>query len=257
MKIHQLTTVTGILFALVSATVLAGPGHHGNGKGKFMQYFDTNQDDIVTLDEFNAASTKRFDKMDANADGVIKKEEFRDYVSGRKQARRDERFQSADSNQDGQLSLDEFLNRKKQRAEQHFKTMDLNNDGVVTKEEFVSGKGHRDGAKNMHHDGGKMCDESKQGSHHDWKGHHEGMSDHHDGMQGHHGDKQGHHGGNGFFAKIDSNADGEVTREESQTAWLGWFKRIDANNDGTVTAEEVRNYRRNKMEPQQGMSDSD
>ena len=54
-----------------------------------------------------------------------------------------DRFDSLDTNKDGQVTKDEFLAAPHYRgnAEQMFKTMDVNGDASLTKDEFCSGKG--------------------------------------------------------------------------------------------------------------------
>lgn len=54
-----------------------------------------------------------------------------------------DRFDSLDTNKDGQVTKEEFTAAPHYRgnAEQMFKTMDVNADGSLTKDEFCSGKG--------------------------------------------------------------------------------------------------------------------
>ena len=54
-----------------------------------------------------------------------------------------QRFDSLDTNKDGQVTKEEFMAAPHQRGnpEQMFKTMDVNGDGSLTKDEFCSGKG--------------------------------------------------------------------------------------------------------------------
>ena len=54
-----------------------------------------------------------------------------------------ERFDSLDTNKDGQVTKEEFMATPHQRGnpEQMFKTMDVNGRGYITKDEFCSGKG--------------------------------------------------------------------------------------------------------------------
>ncbi len=54
-----------------------------------------------------------------------------------------QRFDSLDTNKDGQVTKEEFIAAPHHRgnAEQMFKTMDVNGDSSLTKDEFCSGKG--------------------------------------------------------------------------------------------------------------------
>ncbi len=58
-----------------------------------------------------------------------------------------ERFDSFDTNKDGQVTKEEFLAAPHHRgnAEQMFKAMDVNARGYITKDEFCSGKGKGQG----------------------------------------------------------------------------------------------------------------
>jgi Ca2+-binding EF-hand superfamily protein len=207
MKIHTAVAFLLVL-GVVSLAAAAKPAGYGTGKDRFMAFFDSNGDNLVTMDELKAASKTRFDKMDADASGAVTHEEFVAYVSERRQQRREQRFAFMDSNGDGQVSKDEYIAYKSQRAAQRFERMDANQDNMMSAQEYG---------------------EHKRGHHHRKHRHHGGK----DGRQG-------------FFYKLDANNDGELTLEESLAAWTNWFKRIDADNDQVVTAEEVKNYRRNK-----------
>ena len=194
---------------VVSAAAWAGSGKYGDSKGRFMSFFDTNGDGVVTMDEFNTAAANRFDNIDGNNNGVVTLEEFQIYIGQKRIERRQQKFQAMDSNNDGQGSQSEYISYKQKRAESRFQSMDVNKDGVVTMEEYDARKSR-------------------------WNGYRK--------------HKHGHYGGKGgIFAKLDGNGDGQVTREESLAAWTGWFKRIDANNDQVVTEEEVRVYRASRM----------
>ena len=184
----------------LAAPVLAGSGHHG--KGRFMEFFDSNGDNLVTMEEFNGSAATRFDRMDEDGDGVVTAQEFGSYIGERRAEWRDHKFASMDSDKDGQVSQDEYVAYKQQRAQRRFQYMDTNKDGKLSKDEF------RDHKKNRKH---------------------------------------GHHGKGRIFSKLDADNDGQITREESLTAWRNWFKRIDANNDQVVSADEVAEYRKQKM----------
>ena len=198
---NQLVKVFSLCGAVVfSAPVLSGSGKYGDGNSPFMSFFDTNGDNVVTMDEFNVAASKRFETMDADNNGVVTLEEFQSFVSEKRKERHELKFQSMDSDNDGQVSREEYLNYKQQRAELRFQGMDTNNDGMISKDEYEARKSR-------------------------WSGH-----------------KHGKHGKGGIFAKLDANGDGQLTREESLTAWTNWFKRIDANGDQVVTKEEIIEY---------------
>ncbi len=50
----------------------------------------------------------------------------------------------------------------------------------------------------------------------------------------------GHKGGGKLFEKLDTNADGVVTRVEAETAALAAFTKVDADGDLFVTQEELK-----------------
>jgi len=107
-----------------------------------MHFFDSNQDNVVTLDEFNAAAIKRFQQMDENSDGVVTTLEFRNHMSDRRAEMRTHRFKEMDTDTSHTLSKSEFVEFQRQRAEKRFQRMDINGDGELSKEEFAQAK-HR------------------------------------------------------------------------------------------------------------------
>lgn len=190
-----------VVLAIITMSANAGSGHHPGGKGKFMSFFDSNEDKIVTLDELNEGSAKRFTQMDVDGNNIVSAEEFKTYIKQRRQERRQARFKMMDSNSDGAVSEGEYTDYKLKKAKRRFMSMDANKDGVINNDEFTQHKRYR------------------------------------------HGGKRKHYRGKRFFSKLDTNGDGQVTREESISAWSNWFKRIDADNDQIVTADEVKEYR--------------
>lgn len=145
MRKQLITALTLLGVGLVgSAPVLAG-GYGRDGGQKFMQFFDTNQDGTVTLEEFTDAAANRFAKMDSDKNGSVSADEFRAYVQGRRGEHRQQRYVEMDTNKDGQISKDEFLASKRRHAEHQFDRMDTNGDGLLSAGEFASrpAGGHR------------------------------------------------------------------------------------------------------------------
>lgn len=56
----------------------------GMHKGKMFEAMDANADGMVSKDEFMAEHMKRFEKMDANADGNVSKDEIEAYRAAKK-----------------------------------------------------------------------------------------------------------------------------------------------------------------------------
>lgn len=83
-----------------------------------------------------------FQKLDANDDGALSLEEFKDQRQ-RKEVKEEtigEHFKELDTNSNGSLSLEEFIARKElmkqKRIEDRFSEMDKNGNGTVTIEEY-------------------------------------------------------------------------------------------------------------------------
>jgi len=189
----------------MSVATMADPMQHDGHRNRFMQFFDTNGDNVVTMDEFKDAAVNRFNNMDADNNGVVTVKEFQSYISAKRKERRAEYFNNVDANKDGSISQQEYIQYQQKKAEMQFQSMDTNKDGMLSSEEFTS---HR---KN-------------------WRGH---------------GPRHDYKGENSMFSRIDTNNDGNITQDESLAAWSRWFSRIDANGDKSVTIDEIRNFRDN------------
>lgn len=129
-------TVTGT--ALLVLAMTAAPAIAGDGKGRFMKHFDTNNDGSVNMAEFNAAAAERFKSMDSDASGAISKDEFRDYMRSRKDERKQKRFARMDGNANGSIEREEYLAHARSKAERKFSRMDKDANGSVSKEEYSS-----------------------------------------------------------------------------------------------------------------------
>jgi len=137
-----LSLISVLALGLSLSTVPALAGKHGHSR--FMESFDSNGDGKVTLDEFNKVSADRFRKMDKNADGKLTEEEFSSYVQARREQRRLERFKTADTDNNGNISRDEYLAAQQKRAERRFARMDRDSNGMLSAEEYDRKRGHHD-----------------------------------------------------------------------------------------------------------------
>lgn len=146
MKIHSQLHFPGLMltigFILTTTVSVADSDMNITGKvqSRFMSYFDSNNDNIVSLDELNAASIKRFSTMDVDGNGRVTQEEFRTYIITRRTEHKYQTFINIDTNADTKVSKEEYIAYKTQMAEQRFQELDVNKDGVISQEEYGSGK---------------------------------------------------------------------------------------------------------------------
>lgn len=131
-------------------------------------------------------------------------------------------FQKMDKNGDGKITTEEVT----ALSDEHFNRLDTNGDGVVTREESEAAH------QKMREEFAKRHAEKKQKRAPEGKEKRE---------RTHRGPAQGPRGD--FFAKLDKDGDGKITREESRQAALERFQKFDLNQDGVVTKEEMREAR--------------
>lgn len=143
----KMSVISGLLVGglLCSSLSLADAG----GTSKFMRFFDTNKDGVVTQDEFEAAMKTRFNRMDSDHNGSVSREEFQNYLQQRRLEHKQAWLKQMDSNGDGQVSKDEYLAYQTQMAVTRFARLDINHDGILSADELD----RRD--CNRRHHGGK------------------------------------------------------------------------------------------------------
>jgi hypothetical protein len=133
-----------VAMALFTGTTMAGSPPTADEPRDEMRA-DTDHDGRVSRAEYDAAASQRrndwFDKLDLDKDGYITQEEMRQARETRRsnmRGRMDEHFKDADTNGDGQLSLDE-VQAKMPRLAPHFGDLDKDKNGLLSKEELAQG----------------------------------------------------------------------------------------------------------------------
>jgi Ca2+-binding EF-hand superfamily protein len=172
---------------------------------------DANKDRTVTRAEFMARSDQRFARLDANGDGVI---------SGDELPGRGRLVAGADADKDGKITKAEYS----AQAAARFAKLDANGDGKISSDEMKAmgermreGRGGRGG-------GGMMPPPGAPGRH------------------GGHGD---------MLARIDTNKDGKISREEMRARIDARFDKLDTNKDGVIDQAEMQ-AARGKMKEHMG-----
>lgn len=143
-------------------------------------------------------------------------------------ARANARFDQLDADKDGRLTPQDRELAKSERADRMFAAMDADGNGQISRTEFDSARAKR--AENR-----KERREARRG------GPDGAAMD--GGPRGHRMGRMGHRFGGGrpgLGAKLDTNGDGAVTRQEFQATAVARFEQADADKDGTVTPEERR-----------------
>jgi len=95
---------------------------------------DANHDGVVTLAEFQAARSARFDHLDRNGDGYISMDDIPAFLRSRPKAEQGMAalIRLADTDHDGRVSRAEFT----AAGNRAFAMADRNHDGVVDKNEL-------------------------------------------------------------------------------------------------------------------------
>ena len=151
-----LSTCVLALATLLAGTAFADPPRADDGQRSNARHdpmsADTDGDGRISRAEASAAGAERsgewFDKLDLNKDGFVTADEMKQARATRMsnmheemKQKMDERFKEADSNGDGQLSLDEVQAKMPKLAEK-FSTLDTDKNGQLSKEELAKGRPH-------------------------------------------------------------------------------------------------------------------
>ena len=184
---------------------------------------------IALADPGDNNKNSRFMRFfDTNNDKTVTREELN-------KASRN-RFSEMDTDRDNLISATEFKHyfqqRRQNRRTKKYKMIDGDADGLMTKDEFLTFK-YKRASERFH---GIDVDEDGIVS----------LEEFVAAKPRRHGKRFRTNRGKRFFSKLDTNSNGEVTRDESLAAWTNWFNRIDENNDKTVTMDEVKLFRSKK-----------
>ncbi len=132
---HRIATAAllGTLLLASAPAALAQAGDASNSSeliGRVM-HADTNGDGQVTRAELLAYRAKQFSRFDRNSNGFIELSDVPSLFSGRFEPLLKQMQAQFDTNHDGRISHDEFVNG----PTRGFDLADLNHDGVVTEME--------------------------------------------------------------------------------------------------------------------------
>ena len=112
MNTHILRIALGVgLLSSFSLSAAATPN--------MMAELDLNGDTAIDRTEFLSAANQKFSAMDANADGVVTKDERRAFRLLKREELAQKRFAKTDANADGFISQQEYDAARAERAEYH------------------------------------------------------------------------------------------------------------------------------------------
>ncbi len=132
----------GVTASAVSSPVLA----HGKGKGgerrlpMSFEQLDADGNGTVSAEEFKATRLAKFKAADTDGNGALSAEEMlaaREKTASKtpKADRATRMIERLDTNEDGELSMDELTARRS--PEKMFERIDANSDGAISEEEFA------------------------------------------------------------------------------------------------------------------------
>lgn len=139
-----LSTVSLIKLAGAGLTASYGP----DGDKQFPEFseLDLNGDNQISKDEMTAHVKTRFDRAEQNRDGMLSVEEMTAKYIKASERRINKMVKRIDANKDGQVSFVELQNRRKHRKQGNMlNKLDDNNNGFISAEEFAELKDHRRG----------------------------------------------------------------------------------------------------------------
>ena len=155
--------------------------------------------------QIEARIAQHFQRVDANRDGFVTREE----ADGARTAMRAQRQE-----------------RRGERRAALFARLDADGNGVISREEFERPQARAAGNPR-----------AERGERRAERGERRGQ------RFAHRGGRMGGGFGGEAFARLDSNGDGRVSLAEATAARLQRFDRVDSNRDGRISREEIQAVR--------------
>lgn len=137
-KVGGFAVLAGVIATASAAAAFGhgrGFGGHelwGHGAHHWIKRVDANADGVIELTEIEKSRQKRFDRFDADGNGMVSADEIEQVVRQRVERMTKRTVRRFDSDRNGSITLQEF-NRS---ARERFTWMDLNDDGRITREEL-------------------------------------------------------------------------------------------------------------------------
>ena len=181
-------------------------------------------DHVMTRDEVVAHVRKMFERLDANHDGYVTREEANALVG---------RMGDMREKMEGMRQRTETMRVNVEDPGTAFDKLDTNHDGVISRQEFMSGHARINENRVIVMNG-------------------EGAGPPMPPMNMH---MHSMGGGMGFAGRLfdmaDTNHDGRVSLQEAESAALAHFDKADLNHDGKITPDERQKVRMIRMERRQ------
>lgn len=194
--------------------------HDRRGKRHRIKRMDANKDGQISNEEAKGRLAENFDEIDSDADGQLTKEELQAFGKARMLERAEKRFAETDTNQDGQLSKEEVGDRLQLK----FDEIDTNADGQLSADELKAfAEKRREELKERRFEAGE--DQRKPRKR---------------GPRGRRGGKDD------MIKRLDTDKDGQISKDEAQGKLAELFNEIDADADGQLTKEELKMYMEEK-----------
>ena len=240
-RITKLAVLTALPLAALSICALAqnaapAPNSQPSLFGHMLQKMDTNSDGKTSLDEFLAAATTRFKRIDAQNKGSVDAAQMANSPAAAERILHHAKSMVShlDKAGNGYVTPDEFLAGAKKR----FTRLDKNGDGKLAPDEL----GKRFDKLDANHDGAVTQDEYLAAAtamyrQFDSKGN--GKVTASEIAASPKAQERAAHAAARIVKHLDSNGDGMVSQDEYLAAARKRFTRLDKNGDGFIDADEM------------------